>query len=77
MFVLIYSMYIYCSDKPRKVKNVREGVLGERLGRLHVKRQDLDNMGTRQVAALREKRSSSGEGQGGGDAGKKRRRISN
>ena len=40
---------------------MRQDVLGEKLGRLHIKRQDLDNMGTRRMAVLREKRKDVGE----------------
>jgi ribosome production factor 2 len=50
-------------EKARKVKNVMEGLLGEKVGRLHLKRQDLDNMGTRKVSALRKRKGASGDEQ--------------
>lgn len=56
-------MFACCRAKQRKVKNVKSGDMGETLGRLHIKKQDLDNMGTRQVSALRLKRKTGEDGE--------------
>jgi ribosome production factor 2 len=47
----------------KKVKNISASSLGDKLGRIHMKKQDLDNMGTRRVSALRnnKKRSHSAD----------------
>lgn len=55
-------MFCFCSDKPKKVKNIKEGVMGEKVGRLHIKKQDLDNMGGKQVSALRKRKDAPGSG---------------
>jgi len=39
--------------KKAKVKNVKESSLGEKIGRIHMKKQDLDKMGGKRVTALR------------------------
>jgi hypothetical protein len=41
-----------CSSTP-KVKNKSKTEIGETLGRIHLKKQNLDKMDTRRVAALR------------------------
>jgi hypothetical protein len=66
--------YVYCSVKPAKVKNVKRSALGDKLGRIHMKPQNLDNMGGRRVDALRnkKKRPASG-GSEGGSSNKKAR----
>lgn len=43
--------------KAKKVKNVSTNALGETLGRLHVERQDLDQLQTRKVRALNAKKA--------------------
>jgi len=47
----------------KKVKNISSSSLGDKLGRIHMKKQDLDSMGTRRVNALRnnKKRSHSAD----------------
>ena len=42
-----------------KVKNIKRSSMGDKLGRIHMKPQDLDNMGGRRVDALRNKKRSS------------------
>ena len=54
--------------KPAKVKNIKRSSMGDKLGRIHMKPQNLDNMGGRRVDALRnrKKRPASGESNEGG-----------
>lgn len=40
--------------KVTKVKNIQRTTLGEKLGRIHMKKQNLDKMGGRRVTALRD-----------------------
>lgn len=40
-------------NKPKKVKNQKTNVFGETIGRLHLERQDIDNMGGKKSKALR------------------------
>ena len=40
--------------KQVKVKNVKYTALGEKVGRIHMKKQNLDEMGGRRVTALRD-----------------------
>jgi ribosome production factor 2 len=60
-----------------KVKNVTKTGLGDKVGRLHVKKQNFDKMGFRQVTALREKRGMTEDGpaEASTNKGGKRRRI--
>lgn len=54
--------------KAAKVKNVTRNALGDKVGRIHMKPQDLDNMQVKRVKALRSrKRSSTGSGGDSGD----------
>lgn len=39
--------------KPRKVKNISRNDMGDKLGRIHMEKQNLDKMNTRRVTALR------------------------
>lgn len=59
--------------KPAKVKNVKRSSLGDKLGRIHMKPQNLDNMGGRRVTALRnsKKRPAGADG----DAPNKKKRT--
>lgn len=43
---------IFCSSTP-KIKNKTKTEVGETLGRIHLKKQNLDKMDTRRVSALR------------------------
>lgn len=58
---------IYCSTKPAKVKNIKRSSLGDKLGRIHMKPQNLDNMGGRRVDALRNKKRPASSGADGGE----------
>ena len=42
------------STKQVKVKNIKYTALGEKVGRIHMKKQNLDEMGGRRVTALRD-----------------------
>lgn len=59
------------------MKNIKRSSLGDKLGRIHMKPQNLDNMGGRRVDALRnkgsKKRTSSGGEDGASGGGKKAR----
>lgn len=57
--------------KPSKVKNVTKTVLGEKLGRIHMKKQNLDKMGGRRVTALRDGKRNVSDGHSAGDVKKK------
>lgn len=69
------------SAKEKKVKNISKTSLGDKVGRIHMQRQNLDKMGGRRSTALRGERplksprsSSDGDqGEGTPDRGKKRR----
>lgn len=52
------------SVKKAKVKNVKQSLLGEKVGRIHMKKQDLDKMGGKRVSTLRgfKKRAPEAEG---------------
>ena len=52
--------------KQTKVKNVKKTMLGEKLGRIHMKKQNLDKMGGRRVTALRDGKRDITGGKGGG-----------
>jgi ribosome production factor 2 len=39
----------------KSIKNISENTLGDKVGRLHLERQDLNKMAVRRVDALREK----------------------
>ena len=70
--------------KPAKVKNVKENALGEKFGRIHMKKQNLDKMGGRRVTALRDGKrdltdtshEAEGSGGGGGGGGDRKRQRS-
>lgn len=53
----------YHRKQPAKVKNITRTSLGDKVGRVHMKKQDLDNMKSRRVTALRnnKKRSAPGD----------------
>ena len=66
MFLLLIYIDVFkiiqCRAKIKKVKNISVTSMGDKVGRIHMKRQDLNNMGGRRMNVLR---STSG--------GKKRR----
>ena len=69
LFVLFFH-----SEKPKAVKNIQRTALGEKLGRIHMKPQNLDKMGGRRVSALRDRHvkkrpSAALEGKGGAGGG--------
>ena len=41
--------------KPHKVKNVTRNVMGEKIGRVHMKKQDFNNMQTRKMKGLKKR----------------------
>jgi hypothetical protein len=64
-----FFTFLLIRIKPAKVKNVKRSALGDKLGRIHMKPQNLDNMGGRRVDALRnngskKRRTSSGDSDG-------------
>ena len=63
--------------KPPKVKNITKTDLGEKVGRIHVKKQNFEKIGGRHVTALREKRGMTADGLESESANKggKRRKI--
>lgn len=63
------------SVKPPKIKNITKTVLGETIGRLHMKKQNFDRVGGRKVAALRTKRVITEDPDSGSNKGGKRRKI--
>lgn len=63
------------SVKPPKIKNITKTVLGETIGRLHMKKQNFDRVGGRKVAALRTKRTITEDPDSGSNKGGKRRKI--
>ena len=75
---ITYSILILLrgvSVKPPKIKNITKTVLGETIGRIHMKRQNFDRVAGRKVAALREKRTITEDPDSGSNKGGKRRRI--
>lgn len=52
MNTFIFLPYV-CRSEPPKVKNVSRTMLGEKLGRIHMKPQDLDRRGGKKMRALR------------------------
>ena len=43
----------YCRLKPTKVKNIERSDKGDKMGRIHMKKQKLDGMKVRYTSALR------------------------
>ena len=46
------------TTQPKRVKNIARDVFGEKVGRLHVEKQDLDKIQTRKVKALKKRKRS-------------------
>jgi ribosome production factor 2 len=44
------------TTQPKRVKNIARDVFGEKVGRLHVEKQDLDKIQTRKVKALKKRK---------------------
>jgi ribosome production factor 2 len=64
--------------KEAKVKNVEKNVLGDKIGRIHMKKQNLDALAGRKMKALRgKKRGMSEENGNEGPSDSKRRKNSN
>jgi ribosome production factor 2 len=63
-----FSLLLARRIKPAKVKNVKRSALGDKLGRIHMKPQNLDNMGGRRVDALRNNGSKKRRPASGGDS---------
>jgi len=73
----MYSLHNIASSfnrvKIAKVKNIKRSALGDKLGRIHMKPQNLDNMGGRRVDALRNRNKRPASADGGRGANKKSR----
>ena len=54
-----------CRLKTKKVKNESHTALGDKVGRIHLGRQDLSTMRVKRVKALRKLKDGAGEGEGG------------
>ena len=58
------NLYIYVilffSVKVKKVKNITRTALGDKIGRIHMKKQNLDQMGGKRVPVLRNSSKKSG-----------------
>ena len=57
----VFCAVTYCWHLFRftpKIKNKKKTEVGETLGRIHLKKQNLDNMGVKRVGALRTPNSS-------------------
>lgn len=55
------------------MKNIKRSAIGDKLGRIHMKPQNLDNMGGRRVDALRNRNKRPAGADGGRGANKKSR----
>lgn len=55
------------------MKNIKRSAIGDKLGRIHMKPQNLDNMGGRRVDALRNRNKRPASADGGRGANKKSR----
>lgn len=51
---LINYLYFHISVTPVSKKNISRNTLGDKIGRVHLKKQNLDQMGGRRVNALRD-----------------------
>jgi len=54
--VCLQLLFVLCalySTKVPKVKNTKRTVLGDKVGRIHMEKQNLDKMGGKKIAALR------------------------
>jgi hypothetical protein len=64
--LLIISFFYFSSLTVPKVKNIQKSAQGDKMGRIHMKKQNLDTMGGRKMSALRGKRSRDDKDQDGG-----------
>ena len=55
--------------KARKVKNISHNEMGDRVGRVHMERQELDKLALRKMKGLRKTRGGAAGAQGGGEGG--------
>jgi ribosome production factor 2 len=58
------SLFAFCSLTAPKVKNIEKSIKGDKLGRIHMKKQNLDSMGGRRMDALRKNKRSREENDG-------------
>jgi hypothetical protein len=58
--------FFFCSLNVPKIKNIQKSAKGDKMGRIHMKKQNLDTMGGRKMSALRGKRSRDDKDQDGG-----------
>jgi ribosome production factor 2 len=64
------------NSQPAKVKNVSTTPMGDRLGRIHLGKQDIDSIQTRKIKGLKKRaRDSEGDAKEGGSAGKKAKKA--
>ena len=49
------------TTQPRRKKNIAHDVFGEKVGRLHVEKQDLEKIQTRKVKALKKRKRGNDE----------------
>lgn len=56
-----FSSYVIYRNQAPKVKNIVRNDLGDKVARVHMKRQNFDSLGGRRMNALRKKRSFEGE----------------
>lgn len=57
-FIIPYFSY---RNQAPKIKNIARNDLGDKMARIHMKRQNFDSLGGRRMNALRKKRSLEGE----------------
>lgn len=68
-----------CSVAETKVKNVKRTEMGDKIGRIHMKKQNLDTMQVKRIKVLRDtggKKESEGADQDGADSSSGRKRNS-
>lgn len=59
----VYHIYACCRITPKKVKNIQRTSIGDKIGRIHMKPQNLDASVGKRISVLRNsgnKRSSDG-----------------
>ena len=55
--------------KPKKHKNTERNAMGDKLGRIHMQKQDIDKLQTRKVRALKKSKAPTND-----DAGSKKKK---
>ena len=54
---------LFCVLQPKKKKNINHDVFGTKLGRIHMESQDLKNLQTRKVKALKRQAADGEDGE--------------